>query len=299
LPNPWILFAGDSNWRNTYERLVLRLGSVSSFHGLRANTTTRYPQQSYEEKMLEQWYDRDMIFTDREDGRSFRVSLRFVSNAELFLSRVATGSDWWPKVRQCGLMPDKVRKEIGNRTAEDLRSLNGTLTSVDGWTYEYSCAGDRFIADQEPVFSGEPWQSHPPHAVVFAHGLWQLPENGKSYQPFAALARGFADFPAERHQYIGAQLRQWMNNVPNTVWATNFFINHHPTIRNEHIMADRLNQYHVAQTLGVPLLDVGSYITSTAKDVSDFHIKESVQDAVLNHLMQGICNTSFCWVVHG
>jgi len=289
LPHPWVLFAGDSNWRMTYERLVLRLGSVNGFHGVRATTVARYPQESYEEKMLEQWFDRDMIFTDREDGRFFRISLRFVSNAELFLSRVATGSDWWPQVRQCGLMPDKVRKEIGNRTAEDLRPLNGTLTSTDGWTYEYSCSGDRFVAKQEAAFSGETWQSHPPHTVVFTHGLWGLPENGKDYLPFAAMSRGFADFPAERHQYIGAQLQQWMKNVPNFFWATNFFINYHKTIRNEHIMADRLNQYHIAQTLGVPMLDVQSYVKSTASDVSDFHIKESVQDAILKDLMQGMC----------
>jgi hypothetical protein len=222
-PQPWIFFAGDSNWRMTYERLVLRLSSVSGFHSLRALTKTRYPEQSYEEKMLEQWFDRDVIFTNHDDGRFFRISLRFVSNAELFLSRVAKGSDWWPEVRQCGLMSDKVRKEIGNLTAEDLRPLNGTLRSAEGWTYEYSCSGDRFIAQQEPVFSGEPWHSHPPHAVVFTHGLWGLPENGKDYLPFAALASGFADFPPERHQYIGTQLQRWMKDVPNLLWATNFF----------------------------------------------------------------------------
>lgn len=290
LPQPWILFAGDSNWRMTYERLVLRLSSVNGLHGLRANMKARYPTESYDEKMLEQWFDRDMIFVDTE-GKFFRISLRFVSNAELFLSRIASESDWWPKVRQCGLMPEKVRLEIGNRTAEDLRPLNGTLSSADGWTYEYSCSGDRFIADQIPVFVGEPWQSRPPHAVVFTHGLWGLPENGRDYLPFAALARGFADFPAERHQYIGPQLQRWMKDVPNFLWATNFLINYHKTIRNDHIMADRLNQYHVAQSLGVPLLDVGSYIQSTAQDVSDFHIKESVQDAILKDLMHRMCSS--------
>lgn len=136
LPRPWLLVAGDSNWRHIFTRLRDQLLKVRGVRPLRAR------QEKALDSWDERWFDDDVLLAF--GNRSFRLSLRFLWDPLAVLQRWrGSGLDRWARIHQCG--PGR----------------QGNFTCMQG--------------SQPEAFSAPRWTQAMPHGMIFAHGLWGLP----------------------------------------------------------------------------------------------------------------------------
>jgi len=141
LPRPWLVFAGDSNWRFVFERLLENIEPINGVSTLKAVKPGARPTR--DERWLDaRWFDDDVIVTTRL-GRRLRMSFRFMWNYSASLRHwLDLGSSWHSEIRQCR----------GSR-------------SQHTWVCNVT---------QQPVEFSK-WPARAPHMLVFTQGLWGLP----------------------------------------------------------------------------------------------------------------------------
>jgi len=117
-----------------------------------------------------------------------------------------------------------------------------------------------------------------PNLIWFAHGLWGLPNSGKSVPRMTCNDR-FADVIVELQKIQESRATQ-------VVWQTNYLIEKHPTITNEYLEWEIQCQREVAQENNIPLFDVARLledsIYTTSKD--GYHIHSTMLYEISNVL---------------
>lgn len=110
-----------------------------------------------------------------------------------------------------------------------------------------------------------------PSSVWFGHGLWDLPNEGKSVPDMTC---------EERFSDVIIYLRKLQASNTQVVWQTNFLIKSHPSITNEYLEWEIQCQKQVAEENGIPLFDIEQLLNRVPGQVSGFHISQDVVSRV-------------------
>jgi len=122
-----------------------------------------------------------------------------------------------------------------------------------------------------------------PNLIWFAHGLWGLPNSGKSVPRMTCNDR-FADVIAKLQKMQESDETQ-------VVWQTNYLIEKHPTITNEYLEWEIQCQREVAQENNIPIFDVARLLEDsiwTTSEHDGYHIHSVMLYEIQNVLGQTI-----------
>jgi len=310
---PWLMLAGDSVWQDVFRLLsqdfagagITKIADAWDSADMDAAPSNQDP----EDRCIPKWYDRDTIYRISEGGidKDFRVSLRFVNSAELRLEHLDAN---WSTIRKCCLSPRDLAKTVEER--------GGSATDE----VLYSCDGEDRIHRFEPQldqpgFERERWPQ--PHALVFSHGLWNLPSKEWVLQKAEAEARhqmpkkqvddatafcwaysaetramrGYRDYSSQpRHFHLARRLSKMAGRLPYFRWATNYRIKYHKDSTLDHIRWDIQCQKKAAEKFDIQLLDVWQY---TEEGNETVHIQDDgvgidahVNEMLLQEVFRGM-----------
>jgi len=252
---PWLMFAGDANWRNVYTHLQHRLKKA-------------HIERKWISRKRGDWkiHDADSIYSVPGSDRQVRLSMRFVDLAELPLASL---SQRWCTLRQCvGIkcdvadQPPVFREPRWDRPhslvfAHGLSNLPVEANSSDR-EFEVLPADHKGTVDT--------------YCLAYSQQARTLDDYDK-----------FRHTP--RHEYIAEQLQNFKSEVDHVLWSTNVRLRSHP-----HVTRDRACQMRAAESATIKVLDLKKYTEENGEVVhmASDQFDERVMDYILTDIFANI-----------